>query len=167
MIVSDADVNGHCYTLFSIVILCGFQYLNVYCMVQDKDLYFLCSKIKQLRTATFTNFSTALLKFPVNVIKISVTDDEGNLWFGIKKPYECIEDMEQSFPAHLHFYNKAFNYRISTYGKATIVANDQYVIIMFKILSAEYFFYNRKNDSSHQFKNILNNMIDRILSEKT
>src|SRR4051794_40614020 len=176
MIVSDADVNGHCYTLFSIVILCGFQYLNVYCMVQDKDLYYLCDKIKQLRTATFTNFSTALLKFPVNVIEVVATDEEGNLWFRINKPYHCIEDFEQSFPAQLNFYNKDFNYRISAHGKATIAedtdeikfklsfsieSGGQYAIIRFKILSAEYFF-NKKRSNNH-LKDFINSMIDKIL----
>src|SRR4051794_8970558 len=94
-------------------------------MIRDKDLYYLCDKIKQLRTATFTNFSTALLKFPVNVIEVVATDEEGNLWFKLIKPYHCIEDFEQSFPAHLSFYNKDFNYRISAHGKATIDANTE------------------------------------------
>ena len=121
----------------------------MYCMIRDKDLYFLCGKIKQLRTATFTNYSTALLKFPVSVVEASATDDEGNVWFRIKKPYFCIEDFEQSFPAQLHFYNKNINYRIEASGKATIVdkregiklnihfnleSAEQYAIIKFKIL---------------------------------
>jgi hypothetical protein len=145
-------------------------------MIPDKDIYFLCDKIKQLRTATFTNFSTALLKFPVSVIEVSATDYEGNLWFRIKKPYLCIEDFDQFFPAQLHFYNKDFNYCIAAHGKAAI-ANDsdktksripfnmedqeQYAIIRFKILSAEYFFL-KKNSSNH-LKAFINNMLNKIL----
>lgn len=148
-------------------------------MIQDKDLFFLCEKIEQLRTATFINFSTALLRFPVSVIELSATDDEGNLWFKVRKPYKCIEDLEQYFPAQLHFFNKDFNYRIAVHGKATITkgrnriafttpfnteADEQYTIIKFKILNAEYCF-NKKSTSSH-LKDTFNNMLNKILSNE-
>ena len=148
-------------------------------MIRDNDLHFLCGKIKQLRTATFTNFSTALLKFPVSVVEASATDDEGNVWFRIKKPYFCMEDFEQSFPAQLHFYNKNINYRIEAHGKATIVderegiklnillnleSAEQYAIIKFKILNAEYF-YSRKSNS-HHLKSFVNSIVNRILSNE-
>jgi hypothetical protein len=145
-------------------------------MIRDRDLYYLCDKIKQLRTATFTNYSTALLRFPVNIIEVVATDEEGNLWFRINKPYHCIEDFEQSFPAQLSFYNKDFNYRISAQGKATIAEDNdeikfklsfsfnaagQYAIIRFKILSAEYLI--NKQRSKNHVKDFINSMIDRIL----
>ncbi len=145
-------------------------------MIPDKDLYFLCDKIKQLRTATFINFSTALLKFPVSIVEVSATDNEGNLWFKIRKQYSYITDFDQTFPAQLHFYNKEFNYYIAAHGKATI-ANDneeiksqislktedqeQYAIIRFKILSAEYFLF-KKNSRNH-VKGFINNMLNKIL----
>jgi hypothetical protein len=132
-------------------------------MIPDKDIYFLCDKIKQLRTAIFINFSTALLKFPVSIIEVTATDDEGNLCFRITKTYHCIEDFDQIFPAQLHFYNKAFNYRISAHGKATIAEDtEQYAIIKFKILSAEYYFFNKKS-SNNYLKNLINSMINKIL----
>jgi len=146
-------------------------------MIHDKDLHFLCGKIKQLRTAIFTNFSTALLKFPVSVVEVAATDIEGNVWFRITKPYFCIEDFEQSFPAQLHFYNKDINYRIEAHGKASIVdesegvksnilfnaeSHGQYAIIKFRILHAEYFYY-RKNNNIY-FINFINNMVNKLLS---
>jgi len=145
-------------------------------MIHDKDLYFLCDKVIHLRMAIFINFSTALLKFPVSVVEVSSTDKKGNLWFRISKPYQCIGDFEQSFPAQLHFYNKDCNYRLTAQGNATIVndsqetkskapfnleINDQYAIIKFEILSAEYFYYKQSNH--YLLISLVNNMINKIL----
>lgn len=123
-------------------------------MIQDRDLQFLCGKIKELHTATFINFSNAVLRLPSDLIEIAATDDAGNLWFAVQSPYICMDDVARSFAAALNFYNKSLNYRIAIQGNATIVNTDEevpsnsanrrghpvrFTIVNFQIVSAEYF----------------------------
>jgi len=116
----------------------------------------------------------------VCVIEVCVTDDDGNLWFRVNKPYDCIDDLEQSFPALLHFYNKVISYYIAVHGKATIMdhiedttstislkahnCKQQYAFIKFKILSAEYFY--SKNAKNNHSKYSLNTILDKIFLTK-
>lgn len=106
------------------------------------NIGFLKTGTEALNTALFYNFSNALLKFPVSLIQLSRFDQQGNMWFELKKPYKEISGMDKSFPGRLHFYKKNFTYYITIDGVATITTeeNPDTVTIKFKISSAEYFY---------------------------
>jgi len=88
---------------------------------KDKHLLFLKEKIQDLENALFYNFSTAVLKLPVCVVKILEVDELGQLWFSVNRPSQCLEHFEHEFPAQLQFYRKGKQHRLKTHGKAIIV----------------------------------------------
>lgn len=148
-------------------------------MVTDKNLSFLSSKMQDLGSALFYNFSTAVLKFPVCIINFIKVDEVGQIWFSVKRPAQCLENFDQEFPAQLHFYKKGVNYHLKVHGKSMIVsdpeelfnleddlkavATDGMVLLKLKILKAEYFDNEEKETTGviASIKNYFNKWIFR------
>jgi len=125
-------------------------------MQTDKNLSFLTTKMQELGSALFYNFSTAVLKFPVSIINFIKVDELGQIWFSVAKPKQSLENFDPEFPGQLHFYKKNVSYHLKTHGKAMIVSDpeelfnleedlkqfamkEDTVLLKFKILKAEYF----------------------------
>lgn len=111
-------------------------------MISHNHLDFIVKIIEKLNTAIFYNFSKSLLKFPTCIIKVTGFDENGHIWFAIKKPYEDITDFDNEFPAQLKFYNKMYRFYITVYGKATLIRDqemqDNNAYIRFRIFNADY-----------------------------
>src|SRR5690349_9194597 len=86
-------------------------------MIHAKQLQFINDRIEKLNTAIFYNFSKSLLKFPVTIIYVTGFDENGDILFSVKKPYEDITDFDKEFPAQLKFYNKMYRFYVTVYGK--------------------------------------------------
>lgn len=132
-------------------------------MIQDKYLDFITRKIKELHSALFFDLGSSDIKFSASVINALKIDDDGNILFVLKKPYDEL-DMSPSFSAQLQFYNRKCNFHITVVGKASIIdrASLSYfdritiynwlrpneVLIQLRILTAEYSFFNQKKKLS-------------------
>jgi hypothetical protein len=84
----------------------------------------ICTKIENLKTALFSNTSSATMKLPSNIITLFSVKDHSTIWFQIKRPCLDITGIEPIFFARLQFYNRNFNYFIKVEGKATICENE-------------------------------------------
>lgn len=126
-------------------------------MITEKYFNFSGSRIKNLKTAIFSDLSTSILKFPTSIITVSRIDTSGNILFTARKPYTDMSNLKTKFFSQLQFYNKKDNYYITIRGKATIVAQkagklfDQSlpasneVLISVLIIDTEYY-YSRKKE---------------------
>lgn len=110
-------------------------------MISHSRIASLRTKTEELRTALFYNFSRGVLEFPVALVHLSKFDNEGNVWFQLRKPYKEISGMDRVFPAELHFFKKDCPYYANLACIATIAIDDstQMVTIKFRILKAECF----------------------------
>ncbi len=133
-------------------------------MTSRNYLNFTSKKIEKLNTAIFYNFSKSLLKFPTCIIKVTGFDENGNIWFAVKKPYEDITDFDNEFPAQLNFYNKMYTFYVNVYGKATLIRDQKMqadnAYIRFRIFNADY--YCSKKNIKTRFK--LKDLIKALLA---
>lgn len=149
-------------------------------MIQDKYLEFITRKIKELRSALFFDLTPSEIGFPASIINIVKTDDEGNIFFVLRKPYCELSDKAPSFSAQLQFYNRNCNFHIMVMGKAFIMnkadlsqfdkitiynwLRSNEVLVQLRILSAEYSFYNKEKKFS--FRNYLKKIFNWLFNEK-
>jgi hypothetical protein len=131
-------------------------------MISGNYLNFINSGIEKLNTAIFYNFSKSLLKFPTCVIKVTGSDENGNLWFAVKKPYEDITGLDKEFPAQLKFYNKRHRFYVTVYGKATLIPDKPMhtdnAYIRFRIFNANYCCSKKRIKSRFNIADWLNNL---------
>jgi hypothetical protein len=131
-------------------------------MISGNYLNFISNRIEKLNTAIFYNFSKSLLKFPTCVIKVTGFDEDGNLWFALKKPYEDITEFDNEFPAQLKFYNKMHRFYVTVYGTATLISDKAMhadnAYIRFLIFNADYYCSKKKFKSRFKTVVFLNNL---------
>lgn len=90
-------------------------------MAQDTNLQFIRDRIRELKSAIMYNNSQSVLRVPNNIAEAVEVDDEGVLWFTIRRPAGYMQQCDQVFPARLNFYRKGIFYRMEVSGKATVV----------------------------------------------
>jgi hypothetical protein len=112
--------------------------------MSDKNFRFLGNKMEQLSTALFVNYSMALQKFPVSMIRTVKMDKAGNMVFSLALPCEDMSGFDRQFPAHLHVYNKDRDYYIEAAGNASIIVEELEVLVSFHILRARSFHIRRR-----------------------
>ncbi len=124
-------------------------------MATYRFLNFIKARIEKLGTALFYNYSMSVIKFPATVIRIFKVDQDANVWFKMRNPYNDISGFDKEFPAELHFYKKDCSYYITLRGEVTITteqkelpfnqpgfftpADEHELLLRFKISTAEYF----------------------------
>jgi len=89
--------------------------------VQDSPIQFLRQKIQNIRSALFFSQNNDLIKMPTSIITVLKIDEEGCLWFFVKRPPQCLDAFEKEFPARLDFFRKRTGYFLHVSGKAFIV----------------------------------------------
>ncbi|HEY8388356.1 MAG TPA: hypothetical protein VIK74_07115 [Parasegetibacter sp.] len=90
-------------------------------MSTDINLQFIKEKVYDLRTAIFFSTSNSLLKLPVRIVEALTIDEEGCLWFYMKKPVQQVSEFDLIFPARLQFYKKGKSSFVEVAGRGTIV----------------------------------------------
>jgi general stress protein 26 len=122
-------------------------------MRKDDNLHFIKEKIHEFKTAMFRAEMDSELQLPNNIISTFKTDDEGNVWFFTSCKGAYAQHLDQDFFAHLQYYRKGQDSCLKLNGRASIVkeeadntatdhnassGNNNFVLIRFKILHAEY-----------------------------
>jgi general stress protein 26 len=92
-------------------------------MFNENNLSFIKERISEIRSALIYSMSNELIKIPTSIISILKIDDDGQLWFFIKRPSELLLDTEKNFPARLQFYRKGKPYYLNVNGCAGIDEN--------------------------------------------
>lgn len=90
-------------------------------MSTDINLQFIKEKIYDLKTAIFFSTSNSILKLPVRIVEALKIDEDGFLWFYMKKPLQHISAFDMVFPARLQFYQKGKSSFVEISGRGTIV----------------------------------------------
>lgn len=85
-----------------------------------KKIRRLLSDIAILRSAIFTDYSLADLKFPTSVINVLKVEDDGTLWFILKRPFTQLDGLSKSFYGRLNLFNKCCPFYIVAEGTVHI-----------------------------------------------
>ncbi|RFM28617.1 pyridoxamine 5'-phosphate oxidase family protein [Deminuibacter soli] len=93
---------------------------------ENKNLFFLQDKIKEIRTAICYNDSTALTKLPTSVVYV-ITVNEGDLWFLLPQPTHVLDELETQFPVQLDFHKKGGSCNLQVSGTASVVADKKII----------------------------------------
>lgn len=106
-------------------------------MTNDNNLQFIREKIGQLKSAIMYNNSQDVLKVPNNLAEAVEVDQEGVLWFTIRRPAGYMQECDQEFPARLRFYRKGIFFYVEVSGKANVVnysyGNEQEDIVLLRM----------------------------------
>jgi general stress protein 26 len=89
-------------------------------MSQENNLAFIKERISEIRSALLYSMSDELIRIPTSIISILRIDDEGQLWFFVKRPPQLMHDAEKKFPAKLQFYRKGRPFYLMVSGCAGI-----------------------------------------------
>jgi general stress protein 26 len=128
-------------------------------IVENTPIQFLQQKIQKIRSALFFSQHNDVIKMPVCIITVLKADNEGNLWFFVKRPSQSLEAFEKEFPARLDFFKKKINYFLQVTGKAFIIQDtdvfmndwadisdaskegilNELVLVKVKMMSVDYF----------------------------
>ena len=99
-------------------------------MITEDNLSFLKERINEIKSAILYSLTNELVKVPVSIISILRIDENGSLWFFVKRPSQLMTENEKSFPAHLQFYRKGKPFYIHVSGLA-IIAEEKKTISEF------------------------------------
>ncbi len=119
-------------------------------IAKDKNLFFLQSKIQEIKIAMFKADMDSVLQLPNNIITTIKTDDDGNIWFFTSCNNDSYaKNINEHFYAYLEYYQKGSECRLRIGGKASIIKShnesgdtslgNKLVLIKLTILQAEYF----------------------------
>jgi hypothetical protein len=97
-------------------------------------------RMKILKTAIFTDYSEAPMKFPSCLISEMKFNPDGEILFSIKSASEDMNGFDPEFPGHMCFFNEDFDFYIKADGMALVTAEDEGLGIRFRILRARYFY---------------------------
>jgi general stress protein 26 len=92
-------------------------------MASENNLCFIKERIGEIGSAILYCMSNELIKIPACIITVLKVDEEGQLWFFVKRPMQKLYDHEKSFPARLQFYRKGKPFFIHVTGHAGINEN--------------------------------------------
>jgi general stress protein 26 len=92
-------------------------------MPTENNLGFIKERIGEIGSAILYSLSDELIKIPVSIITVLKVDEDGQLWFFVKRPVQNMYDHEKSFPARLQFYRKGKPFFIQVSGYAGVSEN--------------------------------------------
>ncbi|MEJ0103565.1 MAG: pyridoxamine 5'-phosphate oxidase family protein [Bacteroidota bacterium] len=137
-------------------------------MPAENNLCFIKDRIGEIRSAILYSMSNELIKIPLSIITVLRVDEDGHVWFFVKKPAQMMFDHEKSFPARLQFYRKGKPFYIHVTGYAGVsdnketingftgleketedIAMQDLMLIKLKMTKAEY--YEQKSPSPEHF----------------
>ncbi len=84
-------------------------------------MQFLQEKISDIRSALFFSQNNDVIKMPTSIITVLRVDNDGQIWFFVKRPLQYLDAFEKEFPARLDFFKKGKNYFLQIMGKAFII----------------------------------------------
>jgi general stress protein 26 len=90
-------------------------------MIQELSAEVLLEKVQELENALFVSESNALVNLPTHIIRSSVVDQDGNIWFVIPRPTQVVESFSKEMPAKLDYFKKGKEFFLKISGVATIV----------------------------------------------
>lgn len=92
-------------------------------MFQGTNCEKIATKLANLKTAVFLDFSESIVKFPTSIVPIISANKDKEIWLSLPRPYPDISGMEKAFPVALHFYDKKIDYYMNVDGVAKLVSN--------------------------------------------
>jgi hypothetical protein len=101
--------------------------------MQIKNLSLLQAKIAELRTALFFCDSQYALPYASYLVEVLKMDDQGSVWFYIKKQNGQGVERGELFPVSLEFYRKGVPYTIDIKGMACITNDTMEDNLLIKI----------------------------------
>ncbi len=87
-------------------------------MHSNKTLQFIASKIMETEAAIFQCLTNSILKIPNSVVHTLQADNDGNIWFFVDRPPQCVSEFEQDFPVNLQYFKKGKPYWVQVSGTA-------------------------------------------------
>ena len=94
-------------------------------MAAENNLCFIKDRIGEIRSAILHCMSDELIKIPSSIITVLRVDENGQLWFFVKRPAQVMFDHEKSFPARLQFYRKGKPFFLHVTGYAGVSDNKE------------------------------------------
>jgi len=92
-------------------------------MGKKYNLSFITSRIKEIRSGLMHDLGSSQERIQANIVTVLKTDDQGSLWFFIRKPFSNSQDVPFAFPASLQFLRKGKNFFIKLTGIARSTGN--------------------------------------------
>ncbi|MEO6722572.1 MAG: hypothetical protein ABIN67_19535 [Ferruginibacter sp.] len=145
-------------------------------MNTHEQLNLIISKVRDLQTAVFHNFSDGVLNIPSCIVHTIYVDDTGCIWFTVYKPMQYISEFDRRFPVALDYYQKGRPFSLNISGIARMVIDPEEinslppqvcnqaapdkVLICVKITTANYHAFKMDSPKSplSQLKNYLASM---------
>ena len=146
-------------------------------MAAENNLSFLKDRISEIKSAILYSMTNELVRIPVSIISILRMDENGHLWFFVKRPPQLMTEHEKSFPAHLQFYRKGKPFYIHVSGYASVAddketirklvalspetenaALQNLVLINLKMIKVEYYEQKSKHPRAADTKGLLQNL---------
>src|SRR5262245_19558413 len=143
-------------------------------MSKENNLAFLKERINEIKSAIFYSLASEPWRTPVSIISILKVDEQGQLWFFIKKPAPLTNE---SFPARLQFYRKGKPFYMYVSGLATLnevpatvhdftdigqqeeeTALQNLILVRMKMVKAEYYEQQMRTAKKDDRKNLLQNI---------
>ncbi len=148
-------------------------------------LQFLKQKIQDIGSALFFSQNNDHISMPASIITVLRVDDEGYVWFFVKRPLQCLASIEKGFPARLDFFRKKKGYFLQITGRAVIVDKkdidmddwadisteiqnnvlNELTLMKVKMLTVDYF-DNSPTEEPYWFSNILHKLQQWVFSNK-
>lgn len=94
-------------------------------MTGINHLPFLQKKLGQVKNAVMYNMNNEIVKLPNDVVQFVRMDNEGLLWFSIRRPKYWVTLYDTCFPVRLCFYQKGLDYYIEASGVAIMADMDE------------------------------------------
>ena len=92
-------------------------------MSKEIPVKFIQEKIQELQTAILFPETSSLVKIPNYVIAAVQADEEGQVWFSIRRPALYMDQDEWQFPCRMDFFKKGLGFHMKVYGKASIISD--------------------------------------------
>ncbi len=144
-------------------------------MNTQNHLGFITTKIEELETAVLHSHSNNVLNIKSTLVKTMQVDENGNIWFTIRKPLQEITQFESQFPVGLNYYKKGTSFFLNVFGVARIINDPEeltfvdmnnhikkeidsdHVLVCVKIMNANYYEKesSKKTNWLHKFKNAI------------
>ena len=105
-------------------------------MAANQQLQFLQEKIREIKSAILFNLSDSVLKFPTTIVSTVKVDDNGYVWFFVKKPKQDIREFEKEFPVRLDYFKKGSEGFLQVMGKAWVITDPE-ELTTFKLLNED------------------------------
>ena len=150
-------------------------------MATENNLPFLKARINEIKSAILYSTTNELIRIPVSIISILRMDENGHLWFFVKRPPQLMTEYEKSFPAHLQFYRKGKPFFIYVSGYAHVAEDKETIrelvalgpetehaalqnlaLINLKMVKVEYYEQKSKSIKAAASKGLLQNLFTTL-----